>query len=230
MSAGKLASLLSATAALGCGTEAPVPDSPTWAQDVQPILRAHCFHCHGPTASYKLYKTMRWDVFDLGEEPYRRMGFEKVFEEVAQQSGELYKVATFFGANDASHGGFINAYVDVEAGAQRMPPPPALPLSARDRTVLQRWSDLLKRQPALPASALKGTHQPNHLPTLAWLQSPALAVVADEDGDQVLGKLDCGGVELRIQRSGGLTFPEGTKPPCRGTLYDGYEEAPVSLE
>jgi len=37
---------------LGCGTEAPVPDKPTWVDDVQPIMQANCFHCHGPTASY----------------------------------------------------------------------------------------------------------------------------------------------------------------------------------
>lgn len=225
MSAGRLASLLSATAALGCGTEQAVPEMPTWAGDVQPILRANCFHCHGASANYKLYRTMRWDVFDLSEEPYQRMGFEKVFEEV-EVSGKLTRVATFFGASDSSHGGIISAYVDVDAGEQRMPPAPATPLSARDRAVLQNWAELLKKQ---PASALKGSHPTNHPPTISRL-APGLNVVADEDGDQVLGKLDCGGVEVRIRHSGAVTLPAGASPPCRGTLYDGYAEAAVSLE
>jgi len=228
MSGGKLASLLSATAALGCGAEQPVPDAPTWAQDVQPILRANCFHCHGPTASFRLYRTLRWDVYDLGEEPYQRMGFEKVFEDVVG-AAQPTKMATFFGANDSSHSGVITAYVNPEAGPTRMPPPPATPLTERDRAVLQRWSDLLK-QGAVPGAVLKGSHQPNRPPSMRWLQQPSLAIVRDDDGDQVLGRLDCTGGEVRIEHSGAVPFAENTKPPCRGTLYDGYEEATVSLE
>jgi hypothetical protein len=227
MSAGKLASLLSATAALGCGTEAPIPEVPTWAQDVQPILRANCFHCHGATADYKVFRTMRWDVFDLGEEPYQRMGFEKVFEEELAD-GKPVKVATFFGASESSHGAIISAYIDVSADERiRMPPAPATPLSARDRVVVQMWADLLKKQ---PASALKGSHPSNTPPTISWVDVAKLVAVRDEDGDQVLGRLDCGGVEVRIQHSGGVPLPEGARPPCRGTLYDGYAEASVSLE
>ena len=175
-----------------------------------------------------MFGTLRWDVYDLGEEPYKRMGFEKVFED--SPGPDPKKVATFFGASDASHSAFIAAYIDPEAGATRMPPPPATPLTARDRAVLTRWSDMLKRQPPVPGPVLKGSHQPNHPPVIRWLQQPTLAVVRDEDGDQVLGKLDCNGGEVRIQYSGAVVFSETTKPPCRGTLYDGYEEATVSLE
>jgi hypothetical protein len=228
MRAGKLAPLLSATAALGCGAEAPIPEAPTWAQDIQPLLRANCFHCHGAASNYQLHGTKRWDVYDLDEEPYRRLGFEKVYEDVMTKEGPV-KVATFFGITESGQGALITAYVDPDAGAQRMPPPPALPLSERDRAVLQKWLDMLK-QPAASAAALEGSHQPNHPPTIAWQQPGTLAAVRDDDGDQVLGKLDCGGVEVRIQRTGGLTLPVGAKPPCRGILYDGHEEAPVSLE
>jgi len=226
MSGGRLASLLSATAALGCGTEQAVPEAPTWAGDVQPILRANCFHCHGATANFQMYGTMRWDVFDLTEEPYQRMGFEKVFEEV-QDGGNLRKVATFFGANDASLLGVLTAYINPDAGEARMPPPPATPLSERDRAVLERWAELLKKQ---PASVLKGSHPSNNLPTIDRLQPSNQIVVQDQDGDQVLGKLDCGGVAVRIPHSGAVVFPDGVRPPCRGTLYDGYAEAAVSLE
>jgi hypothetical protein len=225
----RLAPVGLAAAALGCGGEPALPEVPTWAQHVQPILRANCFHCHGATASYKAYGTLRWDVYDLSEAPYQRMGFAKVFEEVTVD-GKVDQVATFFGATEEGHPRLVNTLCDSTAPDDlRMPPLPATPLSAHERQVLDRWANLLVTR-SVPVAMLKGSHEPNHQPTLTWLQSPTELAVRDEDGDQVLGKLDCQGVELRILHTGGWTLPAGARPPCRGTLYDGYEEQAVTLE
>jgi hypothetical protein len=221
--------LLGLTGGLGCGSEAPVPDAPTWARDVQPILRANCFQCHGASADY-LSGTMRWDVFDLDEPPYKQMGFAPVFEDLVQANGEKMRVATFFGGKDPGLSRLMNDYASPDASGLRMPPPPALPLSAREQTVLKRWADRLTQGPVQAPAQLKGSHDLNHKPTIGWLQPRTRFEVRDEDGDQVLGRLDCHGVEVRILHSGGLDLPVGAQTPCTGNLYDGYEEQSVTLE
>jgi hypothetical protein len=203
-------------ALLGCGTESPAPEAPTWVHDVAPILRANCFQCHGPTADYAKFKTVRWDVPDLGHERYQQLGFPP-------PADPSLALKPFVATNDGSHFRLMLAYVEPDvADEQRMPPAPATRLSARDVQVLKNWIEkgdfkLIVRR------------DPNHPPSAGWLQRPARLQVSDDDQDQVLGKLDCGGREIPILRSGGLELPEGVSPPCRATLFDGFDEAVVDL-
>lgn len=206
--------LLASFLLLGCGTEAPVPDKPTWAEDVLPILRGNCFHCHGPSAAairakFPKVGIYRWDVLDLNDPNYAAVGFGEVTEGTPA-------VKVFRSANTATNFNVALAYVKPEADeAGRMPPPPATRLSARDIAVLENWTK---------NNFAPGQHSPNHKPAISWLQKNKILAVTDEDGDQVLGKLDCDGMEVLLDRSGSHTLPSGVSGPCAATLYDGWGE------
>jgi hypothetical protein len=190
---------------VGCGTEAPVPDKPTWVDDVQPIFQANCFHCHGPTANYAKWTTKRWDVYDLTEQAYADLGFMPSLE--------------FGSPTDAEHKLLIKSYIN-DTGPGRMPPPPAVPLSARDIETITKWL----------GDTEKGQRSPNHKPTISWLQKPKRFQVLDADADQVLGQLDCSGMMFPIPRSGGLDLPADATLPCTATLYDGFDTATGTLK
>jgi hypothetical protein len=190
---------------VGCGAEAPAPDKPTWADDVLPILQANCFHCHGPTANYEKYMTKRWDVLDLSLPPYAELGFTEDRKDTAR---------TFLSAN--SHFDLIPTYLLPEPTTMedtRMPPPPAPRLSARDAQVLANFK---------ATGFTPGSHHPNHKPAIAWQDRNKTFFVTDQDGDQVLGKLDCGGTEVAILFAGRHTLPSGVTGPCSGALHDGW--------
>jgi hypothetical protein len=191
---------------LGCGTEAPVPDQPTWVDDVKPILQANCFHCHGASANYDKWTNKRWDVYDLSKQEYADLGFTPT----AQFST---------GAKDPSEKVLIKPYI-TDTSASRMPPPPATPLSARDIETVLKWLD----------NPVEGKHNPNHKPTIRWEEKGKRYEVLDEDGDQVLGQLDCGGTMFPIPRSGGLAFPTDAVAPCTATLFDGFDSVTATLK
>jgi hypothetical protein len=200
-----------------CVTERPAPPEPTWVDDVQPILKANCFQCHGASADPTL-GIYRWDVYDLTDPRYADVGFPTL---VDPDNVSKPAVRTFVGARDLEHYPFIRHLVslDTEEGL-RMPPPPATRLSARDVAVLENWSASAK-----PFQS--GSHQPNHPPTIRWLQPGRSLVVEDQDGDQVLGRLDCGGQVVLLPRSGGHQLMPGVVPPCTGKLFDGWDAVTV---
>lgn len=201
--------------AVGCGSEPPPPEIPTWADDVAPLMRANCFQCHGPSADLARFGTVRWDVFDLTDKRYAALGFTAAPDPATN-------LRTFVGASDRSHFGTIPILTSRETGDDgRMPPAPGSRLSARDLAVLVNWQK---------TGFQAGSHQPNHLPTIRWMSNPREFRVEDLNQDQVLGRLDCGGQLVPIPRSGALSLPEGINPPCTGTLFDGFDEAPVNLE
>jgi hypothetical protein len=204
--------LLASFLLLGCGTEAPVPDKPTWAEDVLPILRGNCFHCHGPSAAAIRAKNpkvgiYRWDVYDLNDPNYATLGFAEISEGTPPAK-------VFMSANTQAHFMVALAYLKPDAPeGSRMPPAPATRLSARDLSVLENW---------VKNNLAAGAHSPNHKPAISWLQKNKVLAVTDEDGDQVLSKLDCGGMEVLLDRSGSHTLPAGVSGPCAATLYDGW--------
>jgi hypothetical protein len=192
----------------GCGQEAPVPDKPTWAEDVAPILRGQCFQCHGPTANWMRFRTKRWDVLDMTAPPVTDLGFSA-------------DPVTWVSGNDPIHFAGMIGFITATDETQRMPPPPALPLTAREIEVLTKWSE---------NNFEAGKHGRNAKPTLGWLnKQQRMFVVSDANQDQVLGKLDCDGTEVSINRSGGHKLPEGAATTCAGKLFDGFEEVDVSL-
>ncbi|HXU82803.1 MAG TPA: hypothetical protein VN914_15490 [Polyangia bacterium] len=196
--------LMAAFLMAGCGTEAPVPDNPTYVDDVKPILEANCFHCHGANANFAKWGTKRWDIYDATT-VYPDLGFAPS--------------DSFTGASDPTHFLLLGVYIK-DTGAGRMPPPPATPLSQRDIDTLVQWS---KTQYS------PGKHAPNHKPRIAWLEKGKRYLVSDDDGDQVLGQLDCGGMMFPVLRSGSSELPADASPPCAATLYDGFDQGTGDL-
>lgn len=207
--------------AVGCGSETtPAPDQPTWVDDVRPILQANCFQCHGPTADYDKWGTNRWDIYDLTDSNYAAIDFGEVTRPAL--TPEEAGIRTFVSAKDNKHFPSIPIYVSVNATDDaRMPPPPATRLSKRDITVLENWAK---------TGYSLGNHPDNHKAAIAWVEPGKTFTVTDEDADQVLGKLDCGGTEVRIEWSGAHTLPAGVSAPCSGMLYDGFDLTAVELK
>jgi hypothetical protein len=202
---------------LGCGAEAPAPDKPTWVDDVEPILRANCFHCHGANVNQKFtdnYTAARWDIYDITDPAYAQLGF-------MMQNDSADKNVSFAGAKQIGLALYVYANTAAQTEQTRMPPPPATPLSLRDQTVLENW--------AMAGKLAQGQHTPNHKPTIGWLVKGKTYEVLDEDQDQVLGKLTCGGTDYPIDRSGTHTLPGDATLPCSASLYDGFEPATGNL-
>jgi hypothetical protein len=208
-----MASSTLALAALGCTGEAPAPDKPTWVDDVMPILQSNCFHCHGASAKQKGGNSFRWDVLDLSNPLYAQIGFGEAKEDPADPKSATVWYSVVNPAHYIQIPLFVQPNMTDDA---RMPPPPATRLTARDIDVLSKW---------MATGFTPGSHQPNHKPTIRWLTRNKTFVVEDADGDQVLGKLDCGGMDVSLPRSGMHTLPEGVSGPCTGNLFDGWGDA-----
>jgi len=203
---------------LGCGAEAPVPDKPTWAEDVLPILRANCFHCHGPSApgiraKFPKITLLRWDVRDLTDPNYAAIGFG----EVSDPPDNPMAPKVFVSASNSLHfKSSVLAFIKPETPDDtRMPPIPATRLAARDIAVLEKWAD---------NDFAPGKHPQNHKPKIVWATKNKVVEITDEDGDQVLSKLDCGGTEVKLDRSGRHTLPTDVSGPCTATMYDGWDD------
>jgi hypothetical protein len=191
-----------------CEAPKPAPMNPTYVDDVEPILRGNCFHCHGPVRPSAV--SFRWDFFDPADPRLKAIGdFSSEFP--------------MGGASNAAHG-FAQIVPLVSATSEaRMPPPPASPLSAEDITTLQRF------YPNATAKPPRGTRNPNQPPTAAWLNKPSTVVVSDGDREQVLGKIVCGSKETAVLYSGTTKLADGSQPPCTASLYDGQDPVTVPL-
>jgi hypothetical protein len=195
-------------ALVGCADDqAPIPERPTWVDDVRPILQANCFHCHGASANYPDFGTRRWDFYGL-------RGDARV-----AALGQFSDPLTLASPNDPSQFGIMIGYLKPDAAdGDRMPPAPATRLSARDHEVLLRW---------MAAGYPPGQHNPNHPPTVTS-EAAGFFRIDDPDRDQVFGKLTCGDRELLLPRSGGYAL-EGMTPPCTVAVYDGFDLVTLPL-
>ncbi len=213
----------------GCDGDNPVPPVPTWIDDVEPILRANCFSCHG-AATNRPTGAKRWDVYDLSDPKLTPIGkFGGV--PVGSPPGTT---PLWVSTKDCAHAQQLFMWTDP--GPLRMPPPPATPLSTRDRAVLSNW---LGTGMTCANGLARGVRANNHLPTVAWLDSTHTQIVInDEDKDQVLGKVTCppSTVPLFTDRTGAfpltLTFPAlKAGMACTVLLYDGngQESSPPPL-
>jgi hypothetical protein len=186
-------------AALLIGCADPVPAVPTWVDDVEPILRGSCFHCHGAVPVGK--DAARWDVYDRTDPQLAAMGD---FSAYLTTDGK-----------DAAHFVAIQALVDpAQEEARRMPPPPARRLGERERAVLSAWQE---------TGFQRGTRPFNRPPTIAWYPAAPRFIVRDGDGEQVLGKLSCTGGHLLLPRSGIFELTPPLQPPCSAALFDGQD-------
>jgi hypothetical protein len=171
--------LLAAGSSMGLAAcEAQAPTTPTWADDVQPLLLASCASCHGPTReriSNKVGMAFRFDLCDA--DGFKDTGVD---------------VSTIFGA-----GPFKTMIVKTVTGDEpRMPPPPAGRLTPYERDVLTRWKQACERP---------DNHAPDARLVSAREQGddPVVVVdVVDPDRDTVLGKLSVGTFEKELLYTG----------------------------
>jgi hypothetical protein len=194
----------------GCEGEAPVPDRPTWAEDVLPILRGNCFNCHGADSA-RLSKSVRFDVYDPTDALYE--GFEEGLE--SQAGAKTFAPALLMAAMRTD---------------KPMPPPPATPLSEREIAVLQAWID---------SNTTKGRHSPNRRPTARVVGRRVVdgtlrltLDVRDADFDTVVGNAAIGDTVKPIHRAGRhtLDFPgESQNAGVRVELTDGWVRVGLDL-
>jgi hypothetical protein len=184
---------------VGCDSAAPVPSKPTWVDDVEPILRGACFHCHG--AEKRDVVALRWDFFDAMDSRLAGLGD---FSMVLQPGAHI--------------GLWVTAMKPV---GTFMPPPPASPLPDHEVQIIRNW--------AANVPLVRGMRNPNQKPTAEWLKKPTSILISDGDHEQVLGKMTCNGVDAPILRSGTFDLPMGWQPPCTAAMFDGQDVVTVNL-
>lgn len=207
-------------APFGCSTPS-APAKPTWA-DVQPIVAGQCTHCHGATAS-TTGLGYRFDFFDMSLD---------VCGDASQVLGPNAMLAKGLATLIA------NAITSDKSDVRpRMPPVPAQYLAEWEWTTILRWA-------ADPQRGVKGRGAKiNHPPTLTINGTGETAdkvldvtvVVADADGDPVVGVLKIGDEVLKMDRSGSFSarldtaaWPAGQRP-VSAVLCDGWSNVTQEL-
>ncbi len=200
-----------AFAIASCGGDRSVPAEPTWFEDVEPILRGNCLHCHGSEA--EKITGIRFDVYDTADPSYAGLD-----------------VAAFqvIGARTEAENMSFSARLSHPEAPGAMPPLPAPRLSQRDVDVIVLWE----------TNPIRGTRTGNHVPTATLIASSShddkidvSVLVADGDRDQVLGQLTYGMAVLPLPRTGAhhLTFDAAGAQDLSATLSDGQDAVTVPL-
>jgi hypothetical protein len=129
-----------AVGAARCSSSSPpVPDMPTYAVDVKPILLAHCVRCHGAGG------TLNVDPMSSLQYPPPN-GYFDHYEDLSDCTpGDAGVVPDTCKYGAASLAAAMKFYVNSDDFP--MPPPPAARLSTHDREVIGRWAD---EMPPLP--------------------------------------------------------------------------------
>lgn len=205
-------------ASAGCGESAP--DSPTWIQDVRPILVANCVRCHSPPQIGGAPSYFRLDVYEDTD------------------------LDTFASTCDAGAPCELGAASEslLASGdviTERMPP--RFPLTDRQKQVIQNWAD---------DGAPKGPPRAdNHVPTMELTGEPSTSgdhllvpyLIQDRDFDIVTGYVTAepttGGPALTLPRelyvgASEIVIPATTPPgtyDLTATLDDGSDTVAVDL-
>ncbi len=208
--------VMSGALALGAACSPGVaPTNPSWDVDVNPILRGSCLHCHAETAAISaLNPAFRFDVCNPAD-------FMGTGASVAPLGAGATGLATL-----------IVADLEPEKGKSRakMPPPPALPLSEYEITVLKNWLKIATSNPAIACKR----QTPNRPPTAKLAAKPvkdgnkliATIDVSDPDGDQVVGRATAGSAQQDFHSIGRrkLEFDgAGESDTIKVKLTDGYD-------
>lgn len=201
-------------AAATCGGEDPVPASPTWVDDVEPIIRGNCAHCHSADRGADGIIKGDGNRFDISD-PASYGALAPVGAIGAKMMLPLILSA-------------------VTRDARRMPPAPATKLSDRAVRVLEAWAATgfargTRTHNAKPTAALEGTPQRIGA-TLA-----VTILVKDDDGEVVVGKLTCGTAAVELPRAGryqvtlDVVSAVPTGSPLTAELSDGQDAVTISL-
>jgi len=120
--------------------EPPSPATPSYANDVRPILLAHCVRCHGAGGTLQGDPTM----YPLGAPPagYTPGSPKQCYFDEVEDRGDCTATDGGVGA-DCKRGlrtcaVLVGPYI-LPTSPKRMPPPPAM-LNDWEQDVLIRWS------------------------------------------------------------------------------------------
>jgi hypothetical protein len=193
---------------------------------VAPILNGQCNGCHGSTAdvtglSYRL------DFYDM-QQPTPQMPDVLCGDAAAAiPGGILAHTAAPTIAND----------IDPADGGirPRMPPLPASPLPDWQRETLRRWAADPSKGPP-PDSNHAPTIEVHQLPSSVDTQLAFIAIIADADGDAVVGALEVGDQpRFLMNRAGSFAvaldssaWPAGTER-LSAVLCDGWTKVTIDL-
>jgi hypothetical protein len=104
--------------AVGC--EEPLPENPTWAVDIKPLVEARCVRCHG--AGGTLNDDPDSPPLPKSDKEVPQNGYFNMLENDGAKHGLKF------------YGGALKTYLNLP-----MPPPPASPLSDREKDLLIKW-------------------------------------------------------------------------------------------
>ena len=129
----------------GCGSsEAPIPEMPTFAADVQPILAAHCVRCHGAGGMLKDGLNADGTPSAVGAPALCYLSMyadEGDCSEAGVLAGACKRGAHYCGmAMGDPPGSYIGTYLlDLAQDVGGMPPLPLPAVGAREKEIVRRW-------------------------------------------------------------------------------------------
>jgi len=208
---GRIAPLL----AMFAGCDSPsAPEHPTWG-DVEPIVAGNCTHCHGGAARVT-GSGYRFDFYDMAPEICGDAGLA-------------------LGPNPVLAKGLAPLIAQAITSSRsdirpRMPPVPAQYLADWEWKTILRWA-------ADPQKGVKGRGQTINRPPTITINGTSeaadqtldvTAVIADADGDPVVGIIRIGDEVLKMERSGAFSARldtstwEAGQRPVSASLCDGW--------
>ena len=211
-------SLLVAAAACTAAPEAPA--TPTWDEDVYPVIKGNCLHCHGGTSDKTAGPALvRFDVCNVMSDVFMALTVKPATDVISLLPS-------------------IMSVVEEKDGKRAvMPPAPAHPLTDYELKVLTNWRTQVVAK-ADRATACKKTSG-NRRPTATLIKltqgSELIAEldVTDPDGDQVFGRVTTGNNNNAEILSAGhhvLKIRGGTGEKLTLKLTDGYDVADITLQ
>ena len=126
---------MAAASSFGCGTD--IPDEPSWAEDVRPILIANCASCHS-------FPPVRGAPGPSESRPGFRLD---VYEDTTLDEGTEYLGVDLGGQVIPGAASVVDRIIARAVEAETMPPPLAAgsgklrPLSSRQQEILLRWHE-----------------------------------------------------------------------------------------
>jgi hypothetical protein len=131
-------------AACGPGGDAPIPEMPSYATDVQPIFAAHCVRCHGANGMLNDGLNADGTPSDLGAPGICYLSnYEDQGDctDAGVAAGACKRGALYCGtATGEPPDSYIHAYlIELTQDEGGMPPLPLPPVGARDKEIVKRW-------------------------------------------------------------------------------------------
>ncbi len=198
-------------AAFSCAPE--VPDEPTWAEDIAPILAANCVRCHTVPATGGAPSGFRLDSYD---------------DWVADDGTVIRGAAT------------MASFIYVRIDSELFPMPPRFPLTARQSETVENWKNAVQADGRPPRGPPRPGNQAPEMTISTTEEGGVLVIdyeIRDPDRDIVLGELRADDMTVTRELHSGAgqvswdigALPEATYQ-LSAVLDDGSERHTVDLE